>query len=413
MNKTEQAFLNILKAALQGKMYEQAHRPEEWRQIFQMAQLHTVLPLIYEAGYRSAAGAMEAIPEMRQIRGQVRRQVLMQTFRTAEFLTLYKRLTEAGVRPLVLKGLTCRSLYPKPDQRPSGDEDVLVRPEELEKCCAELEAFGMASELSDEERTDVYEIPYRKAGSALYIELHKHLFPPASEAYGDWNRFFRQAFDRAVVLEVQGTAIYMMAPTDNLFYLICHAFKHFMHSGFGIRQVCDIVLYAQKYGAEIRWPQFWHNCWKIRGEQFAAALLAIGENNLGFDPVQAGCPDYRTHLQTDETMLLEDLLAGGLYGDATLSRKHSSNITLDAVVAVNKGKIKKSSVLKSLFPPARKLTHRYAYLKKHPYLLPFAWTDRLLKYRKETREVAGSDAMEALRIGGRRLELFRAYDIID
>ncbi|MBQ9082101.1 MAG: nucleotidyltransferase family protein [Clostridia bacterium] len=406
--------MNILRTALQGEIYERpAHSPEEWRQIFQLAQLHTVLPLIYEAAYRSAAGAIESVPDMRLVRGQVRRQVLMQTFRTAEFLTLYKRLAAAGIRPLVLKGLTCRSLYPKPDQRPSGDEDILVHPDEVARCCAELEAFGMVSELNAEERADVYEIPYRKDGGALYIELHKHLFPPASEAYGDWNRFFRQVFDRAVVMEVQGVEIRTMAPTDNLFYLICHAFKHFMHSGFGIRQVCDIVLYVQKYGTAVRWPQFWQHCRKIRGEQFAAALLAIGEKYLGLDPVQAGCGDYRTHLQTDENLLLEDLLAGGLYGDATLSRKHSSNITLDAVAAGNKGKAPGASVLKSLFPPVQKLTHRYAYLKKHPYLVPFAWADRLLKYRKETKETEGSDAMEAIRIGSRRLELFRAYDIID
>lgn len=409
MNKTERAFLNILKAALQGKVYEQKHTPEEWRKIFQLAQLHTVLPLIYESGY----GAMECLPEMRQVRGQVRRQVLLQTFRTAEFLTLYKRLTAVGVHPLVLKGVMCRSLYPKPDQRPSGDEDILVRPEELARCCAEMEAFGMVSALSEEERAEVYEIPYRKDGGALYIELHKHLFPPASEAYGDWNYFFRSVFDRAEKMDVQGVTIYTMAPTDNLFYLICHAFKHFMHSGFGIRQVCDIVLYAQKYGSEVRWTQFWQHCRKIRGEQFAAALLAIGANYLGFDPVQAGCADYRKHLLTDENLLLEDLLAGGLYGDATLSRKHSSNITLDAVAAVNKGKAPGKSLLKTLFPPTHKLTHRYAYLKKHPYLLPVAWMDRLLKYRKETKETEGSDAMEAIRIGSRRLELFRAYDIID
>lgn len=35
-----------------------------------------------------------------------------------------------------------------------------------------------------------------------------------------------------------------MNASDHLFYLICHALKHFYHSGFGIRQVCDILLFA-------------------------------------------------------------------------------------------------------------------------------------------------------------------------
>ena len=245
------------------------------------------------------------------------------------------------------------------------------------------------------------------------MELHKQLFPPSSKAYGEGNRFFRTAFDHPMKVQIQGTTVYTMAPTEGLFYLICHAFKHFLHSGFGIRQVCDIVLYAQRYGAEVQWSRLWKDCRKIRGEQFAAALLAIGEKYLGFDPVQAGCTDYRTHLQTDEQMLLKDLLDGGLYGDVTLSRKHSSNITLDAVAASSQGKSTGTSVLGSVFPSPGKLTHRYGYLKKHPWLVPVAWADRLLRYHRETRNTENSDIAEAIRIGSQRVEMFRQYDIID
>lgn len=50
----------------------------------------------------------------------------MQTMRTNEFLELNKKLHAAGVRPLVVKGIICRNLYPQPDYRRFGDEDVLV-----------------------------------------------------------------------------------------------------------------------------------------------------------------------------------------------------------------------------------------------------------------------------------------------
>lgn len=57
---------------------------------------------------------------------------MMQTMRTNEFLELNKKLQAAGVRPLVVKGIICRNLYPQPDYKQSGDGDVLVPAEQFE-----------------------------------------------------------------------------------------------------------------------------------------------------------------------------------------------------------------------------------------------------------------------------------------
>ena len=110
--------------------------------------------------------------------------------------------------------------------------------------------------------------------------------------------------------------------------------------------------------------------------------------------------------------MLMDLLDSGIYGNANMSRKHSSNMTLDAVAADKNGKKAGNTVLKSLFPSAKKLEGRYPYLKKHPILLPIAWTNRILKYRKET--VAGGDnaAADSVKIGNQRIELMKKYGII-
>ena len=114
----------------------------------------------------------------------------------------------------------------------------------------------------------------------------------------------------------------------------------------------------------------------------------------------------------DETDMLMDLLDSGIYGNANMSRKHSSNMTLDAVAADKSGKKISNTVWKSLFPSAKKLEGRYPYLKKYPILLPVAWIDRILKYRKETAVVGGNDAAESVKIGNQRIELLKKYGII-
>ena len=404
MRSTDKWFLTILKAALAGQPLTEFGdiTRQQWDELFQMAQVHKVLPLVYQTVY----GALD--PETNaQIRSRVRTTVMVQAMKTHEFLQLMEKLREADCEPMVVKGLVCRNLYPQPDLRPSSDEDLLIPEEKFADCCRVLGQFGMATDTPDEKLQEVFEVPFRKKDSPLYLEVHKSLFDPDSEAYGHWNAFFENARERAVY----DGGVLTLSETDHLLYLICHAFKHFIHSGFGIRQVCDIVLYANAKGHLVDWTQIYDNCCKIHAEFFAAALFQIGEHYLGFHPVNAGYPDAWYSLAVDESDMLQDLLSAGIYGGATMSRMHSSNMTLDAVSADRQGK-KRNALKKSLFPSAQNLSGRYPYLEKRPWLLPVAWTSRILSYFQETKGKQDNSAAQALQIGNQRVELLRKYRVI-
>ena len=297
--------------------------------------------------------------------------------------------------------------------RMSSDEDILIPEDQFDLCHQAMLDYGMQPAGQGQDIHTEHEVPYGKPGSPLYIELHKCLFPPKSDAYGDLNRFFKKVQDRAVKVSIDGEEVVTMDHTDHLFYLICHAFKHFLHSGFGIRQVCDIVLFANHYGKEIDWIRILWQCREIHADLFTAALFRIGQKYLTFDPVLAGYPKEWQEIQVDEQLMLDDLLDAGIYGDGTMSRKHSSNITLNAVSAQKQGKKAEHSVLKTLFPPAKSMERRYPYLKKYPMLLPVAWVSRILKYRQETSKSQNNDAAQAVAIGNRRVALLKQYKILD
>lgn len=415
MDKCNEYFLTILRAALRGESapIEEDLSAEQWQQILHLGNTHHVLPMVYEAIY--------ALPSVRQhcqgimtfSRQQVFHQIMTQTMKTAEFLALEQHLQASGLRPLVVKGIICRQLYPQPDARSSGDEDILIPPEQFDAYHAAVTAFGMETPEDPEKIVYSYEVPYGKVGSPLYIEMHKSLFPPESGAYGEFNRFFEGVFDRAVCQEIQGVPVWTMCPTDHLFYLICHAFKHFLHSGFGIRQVCDIILYANAYGSQADWSQLLENCRAIHAERFCAALFRIGEKHLVFDPDKACYPDEWRCIEVDETLMLEDLLSSGLYGDSNMSRKHSSSITLDAVASQKNGKKAKGGIAASLFPPFRIMSARFHYLEKAPWLLPVAWVHRVVKYGKEIRTSRDNSAIDSLKIGQQRVDMMRSYGIIE
>ena len=409
MDRTNELFLNILCAALRG---EQFRVPEDvpadaWQTLLRMAAIHKVDALFLEAVH--ASGTLQnTVPELAvSLKRQVRQQVVLQTIRTSEFLALNELLKAAGIPVIVVKGITCRELYPSPDHRPSADEDVLIRPEDFDACREVFARFGLETTMEEQEASDSYEIPWRKPGSPLYIELHKQLFPEASGAYGDLNRFFEGVFERSVEISACGGTIRTMDPTDHLFYLICHAFKHFLHSGFGIRQICDILLFAERFGAEIDWELVLENCRAIRADRFAAALFAIGSAHLAFDRELARYPESWRAISADGTALLLDVLSSGIYGTADADRTHSSTITLDAVAAGKEGR-RARGVIASAFPAARELEGRYPYLKKHPWLLPAAWASRIVHYAQED-----TSAAEALKTGRERVALLRKYGIID
>lgn len=386
---------------------------QDWLALFRMAEIHHVLPLIYEAIYDCPAARKLDPAFLAPFKKKMVQQVLIQAMKTNEFLQLEKRLQDAGMGLLVVKGIICRDLYPKPDYRLSGDEDILIKAEQFMDCHEVMLSCGMHLLEPNQDVEHAYEVPYGKKNSPLYIELHKNLFPPESDAYGDLNSFFEGVFDRAEVVNIQNTSVYTMGYTDHLFYLICHAFKHFLHSGFGIRQVCDITMFANTYGKEIDWIKALEQCKKIHAEQFAAALFRIGKKYLTFSAKQACYPVEWKNIKVDESALLEDLLSGGVYGAADMNRQHSSNITLNAVSAQKQGRKAKGFVLKTVFPPAKSLEGRYPYLRKFPFLLPVAWGVRILKYRKETKVAVGGRAADSIKMGNQRVELLKKYGIIE
>lgn len=378
-------------------------RDGDLKTLMALASGHKVLPLVIEA-VRGCA-TVQGWSGLRQQKQLMIRQVLLQEQKTADFLAAYDCLLAAGVKPLVVKGIVCRSLYPNGDYRPSGDEDLLVPGADFETACRVLREFGMAP--TEEKAADAFEIGWRKPGSPLYIELHRSLFDPKERVWDRLARLLAKAPDNAVVYEVGGKTVYSLNPHDHMLYLLLHAYKHFVHSGFGIRQVCDIGLWAANYRADIDWQRLYEQCADTGMVQFAAAVLAIARLNLGID---LELPPLWAQIGTDPMPMLRDILGAGIYGSSSRSRQHSAGVTLNAVNKQNK----MAKLSGTLFPPAEKLTARYPVLKKHPWLLPAMWCRRIGSYCAELLHARdGNSPVQSIQIARERVALLREYGIID
>ena len=398
LTTTETQFLHIAKAAISGG--DLPAEKADWPAIFTLANQQKLLPILFEAVRKTpAAEGNTALFAM--TKQQVIGQVLNQTVRTAEFADLYRQLRAAGLHPVVVKGQLCSRLYPLKDHRISADDDLYIPDAEFMACHEQLLANGLRTDTPADELSTTDEVSYTKSGSPLYIELHRHLFDSAEDAHDELNHFF------ADLKPVEIDGFLAMPPHEHLLYLILHAYKHFVRSGIGLRQFCDIGLWARAYHDEIDWQILHDQCASVHAATFAAAAFRIAKDYLGI------AFDLSTpwDASIDVEPLLHDTLCGGVYGSNDLTRLHSSTVTLNAVKASRTGE--KSSVLSTVFPKQEYLERRYPYLKKRPYLLPVAWAQRLAHYASEKQSGAGNSASGSIKLAKERIELMKRYDIME
>lgn len=387
---TDELLLNCISAFLKG---EKLTPPEDtdWQELIQKAAAQKIVPFLYEA-----LGASMPENVKNAVKSSAVSTVALQTKRTAEFLKTYKELNEAGIYPLVVKGIVCRSAYDKPEFRASGDEDVYVPLEDYPAFHEKMLELGYASKKPDYK--NAHEERYTRNG--LLIEGHWELFPQENDALNALNVLADGFWDRAETQSVNGVGIKTLEPTDHMIFLLLHTYKHFINSGVGVRQLCDVALWSNRY--ELDWERIREAMRMINGECFAGAVFDAGGKYFGMT-----CPE--SWERADSAALIEDALNGGIYGTASANRLHSGSITLGAVENAHKNK-KSIPLVKALFPNRAVMEMSYPWVKKSGALLPAAWAVRILRYVGEIGQ--HNSASESIKIGAKRMELLKQYKII-
>lgn len=387
---TNELFLNCISAFLHGGKIE-APQETDRQELVLKAQQQKLLPMVYEV-----LGA--SMPEniRRSCKQDTVRQIMGQMQRTAEFLKTYEELSAKGITPLVVKGIVCRSTYDKPDHRTSADEDLYVPLADYPTFHKAMLNIGFTAKEPDYK--NAHEERYTRNG--LLIEGHWELFPQENSALNALNVYTADFWKRAGKQTFFGVELLALEPTDHMVFLLLHAFKHFINSGVGVRQICDIAQWSKAY--EINWTYVKEVMTAANADCFASAVFDAGEKYFG---MTFPCDWERA----DCTALLADALDGGIYGSSDMSRKHSGSITLGAVEAVRNDS-KKAPLMQALFPKRAVMEMKYPWLKKSVLLLPFAWGARMLGYLASGGQ--GNSAAESIKIGNERLELMRQYKII-
>lgn len=263
-------LINCISAFLEGKTVQPELSGNEWLELIRKAEEQKLLPMVFEAAGASMPESLKA-----SVRARTRLLVARQTQRTQEFLRVYKSLSEANIRPLVVKGIVCRTVWAKPEHRNSSDEDMYISLSAYPAFHEKMLELGFNAKQPDYKND--HEERYMRDG--LLIEGHWELFPQFNDSLSALNAYTAAFWSRAEVQVIDGVEMTVLEPTDHMIFLLLHAYKHFINSGVGLRQLCDIAQWSKRY--ELDWQRIYDAMCSAHGECLAAAMFDAGARYFG------------------------------------------------------------------------------------------------------------------------------------
>jgi hypothetical protein len=341
-------FLSLVSSALKGTVPD---LPEgfSFEDAYRVAEAHQVLPLVYY-GAMSLPSFMSH-PMMGKFFERACVYISAVASRDTVVNELTRRLDEAGLDHMPLKGTVLKALYPAPEMRIMGDADILVRMEDYPAIQSVMEEMpGFLVTESDHEL--IWMLRNR-----VTVELHKRLIPSYNE---DYYAYYGDGWQLAHPV-AEGSHRYEMKREDMLIYLFTHFAKHYRDKGAGIKYVVDFYVYRQAY-PDLDMVYLEREMKKLRLWDFFGNVMGLVD--VWFE----GAPsDERTDFMTQK-----------IFDDGVYGKDENSAVSTGVKLSKTGGSVKRRRMWQMAFPSYDIMSHKYPVLKKWAILLPILWLWRIL-----------------------------------
>ncbi|MGN1419665.1 MAG: nucleotidyltransferase family protein, partial [Acutalibacteraceae bacterium] len=323
-------------------------------------------------------------------------QLSVQVRKTYRFLDVYQKTNAQRLGAVCVKGIILRSFWKEPDLRTSCDEDIILAENCFEEFAKELEQNGFALE-----KNENGQMRFADTLTPLILEVSAKPFCESGELGKELDSIFAPFRSHVVRQSVNRTALLTLDADYHLLYLICHAFKHFIRGGVGIRQICDILIFSKAKNDEIHYDFIFEKLEGIRAELFAASVFETGFQYLGFDRADFSF-DFSVY-EPDCDAFADDILDAGIFGNSDKDRLHSAQLTYDYAVS---GK-KKLPLFRRVFPEKEVIYSAYPKAEKHKSLYLYYCFARLKAYLKEN----GTSPKGTIATANKRKKLLEKLEI--
>lgn len=226
---------------------------------------------------------------------------------TVEDVTLV--LNQAGIEPLLLKGIGClvTELYPHRGSRVLRDIDILVSPSQFEAAARALEGAGwfhpkpLPAEMPLQAHS---QIAFTHRRGLKLVELHQELLPVEQRHRLCASDLLQAGVSRSLA---NGARVKVLPPLETVIVNVVH--HQVMHrcSQTGIvdlRALYDLARLQRRHGSAIDWPTL-ETWFERRGwRPVLYAYLALGRELFAMPLPEIRQPGWRAHLAAGYAKLL-------------------------------------------------------------------------------------------------------------
>lgn len=379
MNTTEKQFIDLLSNSIRNEVCKKKYDNVDWNELINLSRKHKIEGLIYSALNKSRL--LENIDEdkVKDLKKEVFFTGVTQISNMSKLEKVFNEFSKENVPVIVLKGLVVREYYPQPEQRSMSDADIFVKAKDINKSKKILIDLGYTE--VDAEAS--HHIKYIKSGYPM-IELHWHVMK--RDGFSDELDLFEDdIWDRTIEVKVKGAKVLSLGYEDLALHLCMHMAAHLAASGFGVRQIADLVLLVEKKGHLIDWTLFINKAEEFGFKKFIIIMFKICNILFSMD-----IPKEMAVYKIDDEEMFESLIStifdGGVYGKKDMASNFANQVAFNY-----KGKDSNATIgairryFRFIFPSIETMSDKYSYARKIRILTPIAWIHHLFSgiFRKE------------------------------
>lgn len=378
MDNNQQQLVYLLSSAIRGQKVENNKISNlNWKVVLEYAKKQDIYSIIFplikniDTKYRPDKEFMDEWKRQTILAGMTQIQNINKVS------TVLRRFYEEGIKVMALKGLVLRDFYPFKELRTMGDTDLLIQEENRDKAKKILLQMGYIEHHSDLKHAVFLHEKF------LPIEMHWLLIDTNHFKYAEYLE--KSIWESVDNINICGVKVLVPSLENQILYLLLHMAVHFIYSGFGLRQLSDLILLVEARKNEINWDHFVKSAKYCKIDNFAVVIFHICRKLFGLEVYPKYPKVYDTKLLNNKyiDMIIDNIFTGGafdgVFGKTNVKLSYGNLVSYyENQNQCNKyiGKLK--YLIGLLLPPPQRLKESYKYIRKYPILLPIAWVHRLV-----------------------------------
>lgn len=364
----------------------------DWWNLIKLAQNHSVLSIIAE----NEVFIDNCNHAQKEYIFDEANKVVMRNYRLLWLASKYQKiLNDAGIDSVLIKGFATAIYYDVPEVRKSGDIDILITDKnKVDKAIYILLSKGL--KYVDKQHSSHHIELVNDRG--ITVELHQTLAEHFDNKYMDnqLQDIVKEYKEHKASISFLGNTLYIPSDGYNAFSLIVHMLQHYLRAGFGLKLLCDWVVFWNRTISDTEKEQFIYQVKQLHMETFVSAITSVCVRYFGLSKEKVS---FMMNEKEDKTLLnaiIMDIIEAEEFGYSDKNR----------MVVLRDSKI--NSLIREFH---HQMVINYPKMSHYIVLWPILWVCTLLVFLRNNKKVRHTNTFHILKNASKRSQIRKRMEV--